>query len=279
MRFKLSRAALPALLAGSASAAFAQGAKIDPKVDAVFKETVAAYKALTVLHEKVSMKVNTASPEIKKSMSGPEKVELRIQKPNRIYLDFTGTNSGRPVKTLLVCDGTSVWRWSGDSNTYTKIKAPATLAGIPGVSNDLPELDIIVRGKNPFNDMSGPGGAMAFKVGEPMKVGDVDVDVLEASPGGDSAPFKMQIRMLVGRKDRLFHGLSVEGGGKNPVDQKDFSFDAKMNYDLVDAAPTFTAADFTFTPPPGAKLKATPAPAAKPSTPSKSTGAKKPSGG
>jgi hypothetical protein len=72
-------------------------------------------------------------------------------------------------------------------------------------------------------------------------------------------------------------GVAFDGGGKHPTTGKPMQFHMVMTYDLVDPAPMFTAADFTFTPPAGAKpepaARIQPTPAEPPGAPA---GSKKP---
>jgi len=223
--------------------------KRDPKVQAVIDQTMAAYKALNAFHLKVTLKA-TGSTDM--FVGAPDSVELRYQKPNK--LSVTSATRGQ-VNALnrkqLVTDGVSVWSWSSTSNAYSKLKAPATLKNISTLSDDLPEYDLLLRDKDPFADI--PGNSNALSLGQPAKIGDVDVDVLSAAITEAGVPFTLNIKIMIGQKDHLIHGMRFDGNGKDPAG-KDTKFDVQMNYEIVNTSPTFTPADFTFTPPPGAKL-------------------------
>jgi outer membrane lipoprotein-sorting protein len=228
-------------------------AKFDPNARAAMDQMVAAYKGLKVLHEKMSFQI-AVTPASNMMDGPPDSIELRFQRPNRLRLTVAETKAGKKAQRQVVCDGATLWRWDSGTNTYTKSKAPATFAGVTNISNDAPEFDILFSGKDPFKDFAPPN--TQFTLGKPDKVGEVDVDSVEAQFKDPSGSMNGSMRILIGQKDHLIRGLSVDAAGKDPSG-KEMKFSVTMNYTLVNTAPAFTAADFAFTPPPGAKLRTT----------------------
>jgi outer membrane lipoprotein-sorting protein len=253
----IRRACIITALAALCVAASAQqpAVKRDPKVQAVIDQMLAAYKALNALHVKATAKM-TGPP----GMFGgaPDSFELRYLKPNKLYTVFVarGKTEGTFDRKVTASDGVSFWTYSSAANTYTKSKGPATLKESGRVTTDMPECDLLFHDKDPFADI--PGSA-TMTLGPAAKVGDVDVDVLQANESEQGVPFSLTFQIMVGQKDHLIHGMVIQGGGKDP-DGKDMKIDLRLNYDLVDANPTFAPADFAFTPPAGARLASSVAP-------------------
>src|SRR6184192_2313460 len=115
---------VPILICGYAlllnCAAGAQEAKpkttFDPGAQAVVDQMIAAYKSLTVLHERISSKSET-SPGILAAPSGFQ-MELRWQKPNKIwYRSEEWVATGKTHRAMIVCDGVRLWRWQSETNT------------------------------------------------------------------------------------------------------------------------------------------------------------------
>lgn len=267
----LSRAACIAGLALFATSALAQQTpptvKRDPKVQAVIDQTLAAYRALNGLHLKVSVKTTGPSDMMR---GAPDSIELKYQKPNKLYSAIATRGAKETLdRRLVVSDGSNLWAWLSDTNTYNKVKAPPLLKTAPFIGHDLPEYDLLFRDKDPFADL--PGTA-TLALGPAAKVGDVDVDVLKTSATEQGVPFTLNIELMIGQKDHLIHGMYFAGSGKDQG--KDVKFDLRMTYDLVAANPAFTAADFAFTPPPGAKPALSTQPA-KPSSAAEKPGSKK----
>jgi outer membrane lipoprotein-sorting protein len=235
--------------------------KRDPKVQAVIDQAMAAYKGLNALHLKVSVKA-TGTTEM--FVGAPDSVEIKYQKPNKLHVLSATRGQGDVVnRREVVTDGVSVWTWNSGGNSYSKLKAPPAIKSISTLSDDLPEYDLLFKEKDPFLDI--PGAAGALTLAPAAKLGDVDVDVLAATITEAGVPFTLNVKILIGQKDHLIHGMQFDGSGKDPAG-KDTKFDLKMNYDIVNSSPTFAPADFTFTPPPGAKLAPTvaaPIPAAE----------------
>jgi outer membrane lipoprotein-sorting protein len=239
--------------------ASSQETKRDPKVQALFDQSVAAYKALTALQEKITFRYTTTLPELLPGAQ-PDTMELKAQKPNKIALAYSDkTSAGKITKHQVVSDGSNLWTWHGDTNAYTKMKAPPKFPTIPDILN-VPELDLFLRGQDPFLKLPIP--ATLLTVGKPIKLGEIDVDVVEGKVSQTGVPITGTFRMFFGQKDHLVHGIVFEGGGLDSRDGKQVSFKIEAVYLTVNPSPTLTDKDFSFTPPDGAKLEQ-PAPAVK----------------
>lgn len=265
MSTRLLRIAIVAVLAGClAVSACAQETKPDPKAQAVLDQMIAAYTALNALHLKATVKRTGNAPPIM-PVTIPESLEMRLLRPNKLWFYYVEKSGAKVKKRQVVSDGTNLWRWESDTNIYTKTKAP-------GLFRDFPRLPVLVEmgilfEQDPFQDL--PPNAH-ITLGEPIKVGDTDVDVVEIKIAEEGTPFTVVFKLLIGQKDHLMRGLSFEESGKDPQSGKDHSFKMELTYSLVNAAPDFKTADFVFTPPPGAKPPASgsppnPKPSGKPS--------------
>lgn len=221
--------------------------KVDAKAQEAVKQMLASYKNISSLHQVVTLKGKL--PDFMSSAL-PERVEIKIQRPNKLSIAYSQKEGAKTVAYRIVSDGTNLWRWQSDTNVYTKEKAPKLLSEIPQFNNPTPELEIILFGRDPFEGMPGPNGTMTLNKTE--KRGEVEYDLLETSLSEEGAGMSMNLNMLLGQKDRLLRGIRLSGKGKDPQG-KDISFSFELSYDLVNAKPAFTAADFQFTPPAGSK--------------------------
>jgi outer membrane lipoprotein-sorting protein len=247
--------------------------KIDPKVKEAFDQAYKAYQGLTGLHEKIAVTASGSMEVFRQSVL--DSLEIRYQKPNKLWAQQTEKQKdGTLTRQLIVSDGITVWRWDGTTNTYTKKKAGATFKALGDLPNGTPETDALFLEKNPLENLGTNLPSIPVKMGQPTKVGDMDVDVVELTIQGPNVAASYSLKFLIGQKDHLFHGLLFGGSNKDEAG-KDLRVDLKMDYTVVNTAPTFTAADFTFTPPPGAKLAgATPPSGTVPKPPVKTPPAK-----
>jgi outer membrane lipoprotein-sorting protein len=254
--------ALSALFAAGMSA-LAQDAqrneKFDPKVEAMFEQAVATYKSASALREKVTIKYDINSPVPILESAQPVSVELLAQKPNKLNLSYAlKDQAGKITRHQIVSDGATVTTWRGDTNTFTQAKAPAKFPEVPAIL-DLPELDMFLRGGNPFGKLKVP--ARLLVVGDPVKVKSMDkgaeketeLDVVQGTVVVSDVSLKTLFRMLFNPKDRVVRGMLFQGEGIYTPTQKPMSFKIDAVYDLVELNPKVTAADFTFAPPDGAK--------------------------
>ncbi len=251
-----------ALLTVSGTVYAAQTPPVDPKAQAVIDSMVAAYKKLNSLHEKIAVSTTSSGAAVVQTGDIPQVIEIKAQRPNRLFVDRTALKNGKQVHEILVCDGTYVWRWNSTTNRYTKTKAPSSFSEIGALPSDSPDMDMMLKGANPLADLKMGSAALPITLGPPTKSGGVDIDLLEAKMAADGAPLSGSIRFLVGHADHVMHEMVFEGSGKDPASGKDAAFRLDLTYPLIDMDAPFTPHDFRFVPPAGAKLAGSPAPVA-----------------
>jgi hypothetical protein len=227
----------------------AQDNKRNPKVQAVLDQMTAAYKSLNTLHLKMTMKVTgTVPPTMTDEM--PDDVELRFQRPNKVWLNYGEQKKAEIAsRQQVVSDGANLWRWKSDTNTFTIAKAPRVFKEMANLPSASPEFEILFGEEDPFKDL--PHDA-PMTLGTPIKINDVDVDVLEIAMEAQESPFTFGMKLMVGQQDHLVRGMSVFGKGNDPKTGKEIEFKCDLIYLVVDTTPIFTSSDFIFTPPPGA---------------------------
>ena len=257
------------------SAAHSQAPKRDAKVQAAISQMTAAYKALTAVHIKMAVRAEVSDPGMVNMADVPESVEIRFQKPNKLVLDSWRNNHGKRVHSLLVCDGANFWKWDSASREVSRNKAPASLSDLKDLPSDSPEMDILLRNKEPFQDFNVGGPEVTLTMGGPAKLGDAMTDVIEARMPAVGSPISGVLRIRLGQADHLVRGISFDGGGADPKTKKELKFKFEVTYPILNPAPVFTPADFLFAMPPGARLKAAPAPTGSGTiSPGKKTSAK-----
>jgi hypothetical protein len=96
---------------------------------------------------------------------------------------------------------------------------------------------------------------MAITLGAPSKIGTTAVDVvlLKAPAAPPLMPFSTEVTYYLSASSHLIQGYLLTVRGKHPEGGKDFSVTMRAAYDVLETRPRFTAADFAFTPPRGAK--------------------------
>lgn len=233
---------------------FAQTPKRDAKVQAALDQMTAAYKALSVVHIKMVAHTTVSDPSIIKSADIPESIEIKLQRPNKLVLDIWRSKLGSRVHVLLVSDGVNLWKWNSSSAVVEKSKAPAAIFDIKDLPNDSPEMDILLRGNEPFKDFSLGGSEASLSMGGTAKVGDADTDSIELRLPAAGSPISGTLQIRLGQRDHFVRNISFEGGGKDPRINKDVKFKFEVTYPILNPAPVFTTDDFRFVPPAGAKI-------------------------
>jgi len=247
-----------------------QDAKVDPRARSAIEQMDAAYKSLDAVHIKVRWTARysgSMSPD-DFPLPGPEVLELRMQRPNKFYMDASAKgDDGKPTRYLIVSDGTNLWHWRSAPNTYTQVAAPATLAemprllpsdaigtfdGVTWTNDSIMEWDLLVDQIATMKELA--ESEMAITLGAPGKIGNTAVDVvLLKAPGAPGMPFSTEVTYYLSASSHLIQGYLLNVRGKHPEDGKDFSVTMRATYDVLETRPRFTAPDFAFTPPRGAK--------------------------
>src|SRR5262245_7423140 len=133
-----SLAVVSLLTCGATVALESRQSASDTRGQAALNEMYAAYKTLAALHVKVkwTAKYTGGMTADDFPLPGPDEIELRMQRPNRIFLKATSKKFGKPASYSIVSDGTNLWFWRSWTNTYLQVNAPATLAGLEAALPD-----------------------------------------------------------------------------------------------------------------------------------------------
>lgn len=192
-----------------------------------------------------------------------------MQRPNKFYMEASAKgDDGKPTRYLIVSDGTNLWHWRSAPNTYTQVAAPATLAdmarllpddaigtfdGVTWTVDSIIEWDLLVDDVDPITSVAQSGVAMTL--GAPAKIGNTAVDVVQLKEPAICGAycFAIEDNYYLSASSHLLQGCLLTARGKNPETGKDFSVTMRAVYDVHETQPRFTASDFAFTPPPGAK--------------------------
>ena len=253
-----------------AAAVVLEAGQVDPKARAKLEESLAAYRALEALHVKVTWTARYTGSMSRDDfpLPGPDTLELRMQRPNKLYLAASSKNGDRPSSYLIVSDGESVWHWRSVPNTHTQAKAPALLKDLPKALPDdaigtydgstwtvdnILEWDALVLEEDPIQGISMAGLTASLTT---EKVGNDVMDVLKLrSPAASPLiPISQEMTYSLSAASHLVRELRLSFRGKNPDNGRDFTVEMRAVYDLQNAQPKFAAADFQFTPPRGSKL-------------------------
>ena len=125
------RIATIAVLAGMTVLLHAQQPATDPAAENALARMEAAYQTLPALHIKVrwSAKYSGDMSEEDFPLPGPNTLELRMQRPNKLFLSASSNQFGKQSSYLIVSDGTTLSFWRSWTNSYYQTEAPATLRG------------------------------------------------------------------------------------------------------------------------------------------------------
>src|SRR5215831_90086 len=119
-RLRQPAAIILAALAGTAGVR-SQDAIVDARARGAIEQMQAAYKSLDALHVKVTWTARYSGSMSRDDfpLPGPERLELRMQRPNKFYMEASATgDNGTPTRYLIVSDGTNLWHWRSAPNTY-----------------------------------------------------------------------------------------------------------------------------------------------------------------
>ena len=248
-----------------------QDAGVDARARSAIEQMHAAYKSLDALHIKVTWTAKYSGSMSRDDfpLPGPNALELRMQRPNKFYMEASAKgDDGKPTRYLIVSDGTNLWHWRSAPNTYTQLAAPATLPdlarllpddaigtfdGVTWTVDSIFEWNLLVDEVATMKSIAESG--MAVTLGAPKKIGNTAVDVvqLKSPPASPMMPIATEITYYLSASSHLIQGCLLTVRGKNEDTGKDFSVTMRAVYDVLETQPRFTATDFAFTPPRGAK--------------------------
>jgi outer membrane lipoprotein-sorting protein len=230
----------------------------------------AAYKALPALHIKVrsSAKYSGGMSAEDFPLPGPDSLELRMERPNKLYMSSVSKRDGKSSSYLVVSDGTTLTYWRSSTNSYIQKKAPATLGEIAallpddaiGVTIDgtwenesIAEWDLLVDVgtssiMKTFEDLRS-----ALTLTGPEKLGGAQVNVVRLAIPRGALPFEMEQRFYLDAESYLLRGFAASSRGKHPETGRDFTVEMRELYDLHTTQPNFGPTAFQFVAPRGAK--------------------------
>ncbi len=263
------RIATIAVLAGVTVLLHAQQPATDPAAENALARMEAAYRTLGALHIKVrwSAKYSGGMSPDDWPLPGPDTLELRMQRPNKLFLSASSKQFGKQSSYLIVSDGTTLSFWRSWTNSYLQTEAPATLAGIARLlpdaigssvdgtwqSENIAEWDLLVddQGPSAAKDVAATGALLTMT--GPEKLGDARVNVVRSTLPAGELPHTFEQRFLLDAESYLLRGLAINARGKHPETGRDFTVDMQARYDVHSVKPTFSEADFRFVAPRGAR--------------------------
>ena len=251
-----------------------QDGGVDARALSALEQMRAAYLSADALHIRVTWTARYEGIPSYEAPLGPDVFELRMQRPNKFYMEASSTRGERPSRYVIVSDGTDLWYWRSVPNTYIQVAAPATLRDLPALlpedaigtfdgltwtNDDISEWDLLVDDDDV--DQSGPpdDDGIAITLGTPTKIGSTAVDVVKMTsrPASSQMPFEFEQTYYLSASTHLIQGSLLIDRGIYDVTGKPFRITKRAVYDVLETHPRFTAVDFTFTPPPGAKIAST----------------------
>ena len=264
------RIAMLAVLAGMTVLLHAQQPATDPAAENALARMEAAYQTVAGLHIKVrwSAKYSAGMAE-DFPLLWPDTLELRMQRPNKLFLSASSKRFGSRSSYLVVSDGTTLSYWRSWTNTYYQTEAPATLAGIGRLvpndvigtdvdgtweSQNIAEWDLLTDDQGPsmVKAIAESGGILTMT--GPEKLGNAPVNgVRMTSWVTDAFTLTLEQRFLLDAELYLLRGHAMSARGKHPETGRDSTFDMQGRYDVFSARPTFSEADFRFVAPRGAR--------------------------
>ncbi len=221
---------------------------VDPQVTALFQQTIAAHKALTALTATIAV-ISTARGLIGNT---EQTIMLAYQKPRQARVAVADKDG--PI-VEFVSNGNSVTLYSAHSKNYRVYPVPAETDVIPKVFESSRSLVANLFGQPQALSslLAQPGVTATLGTSSTIEVVPTDTVVVTLpNPTG-----KINFTIDIGKTDHFLRRITET--------QSFTASDGKINTEkhietvtALSATPTFTAADFVFTPPPGVKKMAVP---------------------
>ncbi|HSV73189.1 MAG TPA: hypothetical protein VLH79_05465 [Chthonomonadales bacterium] len=233
-----SRLALALLTAWALRPVPASGQSAEPSdTELSLSDVTRTYSVLRGLHVRATITA-TGLPT--------RRVEVRWRRSDRIFVSVSHqAPNGTWVRTVTTSDGTHLWRYRSDLREAVREPAPETTFMLPDAPYDLPELRVMLQG-DMVEEMQPFLGARLARAAPAVLLG-VSVETIHAAhPSGATA------RIAFGLFDRLVR--SYRERTPAPPGTTGTARDLTITYSMVNGAPTFTDADFTFTPPSGTRI-------------------------
>ncbi len=221
-------------------------AAIDPKVTALFNQAIAAHQALSALSAVVTVSLAGAGPKANNSQT----ITLTYQKPDRAKVEISSTAG--PVAEFL-SDGKTLTLYLIQTKKYQVQPVPAGAQTIPIILEQpralLPRL---LGHPELLSELLAQPGLTASIVSPafalPANVAGVSVDTVAVTlpaPDGSAAKFTFDFGKTDHLLRRIVQNTSLTSAGKTQA------ITLTQTVTALSTTPTLSAADFTFTPPPG----------------------------
>ena len=232
---------------------------VDPQVTTLFNQAVAAHQALSALTATITLSSTDVQPNIAQTLT------LAYQKPNQAKVTVAG--SAGPIAQFF-SDGKTLTLYVVQGKKYRIQPVPPGAETIPLLLDQthalLPRLLGHPEALSELLAQPGVTASVSNSLVLPV-VNGVSVDTVVAAlpaPDGSKATFTFDIGKADHLLRRLTQKATVVSAGKPQA------FTVTETVTSLSTTPTLTAADFTFTPPPGATQIADAAP-----TPGSTSGA------
>ena len=267
----LVRYTVIAIIAG---AALSPGGQRDTTAagGALVAKMEAAYKTLDALHIKVKSSARYSGGMTAEDMPppGPDTLELRMQRPNKLFVSAATRRHGDQSSYLVVSDGATLSYWRSWTNSFVQTKAPTTLAGIARLLPDdaigtfadhtwedqsILEWDLLADDRAPSitKELGASGGGLTATGPEKQGGALVYVVLRTTPPAPGVLPFTIEQRYFLDAESYLLRGEATSARGKHPENGRDFTVEMQSQYELFSTQPTFSDADFRFVAPRGAR--------------------------
>jgi outer membrane lipoprotein-sorting protein len=237
---------------------------------ALLEKMEAAYKTLDALHIKVKSSARYSGGMSADDMPppGPDTLELRMQRPNKLFLSAASRRDGQQSSYLVVSDGATLSYWRSWTNSFVQMKAPAVLAGIarqlpdPVIgtvvdgtwqSQDILEWNLLMDDRTPSIPQELVASGAGLKTAGPQKQAGALVHVVWLTTASSDLPFTIEQRYYLDAESFLLRGVDLSARGRHPETDRAFTVEMREQYELFSTRPTFTDADFRFVAPRGAR--------------------------
>jgi outer membrane lipoprotein-sorting protein len=237
--------------------------------EALLTKLESAYKTLDSLHIKVKWSARYSGGMSADDFppGGPDTFELRMQRPNKLFVSSASRRDGEQSAYLVVSDGATLSYWRSWTNSFVQTKAPALLSGIARQLPDdaigtfadgtweaqpIVEWDLLADDRTPSMTKALGASGLLTTTG-PEKLGGAEVNVIRLTSPPGALPFTIEQRYYLDAESYLLRGLGTSARGKHPENGRDFTVEMVARYELFTTRATFNDADFRFVAPRGAR--------------------------
>ena len=208
----------------------------------------AAYKTVPALHIKArwSARYSGAMSADDFPLPGPDSLELRMERPNKLYLSATSKRDGKQSSYMVVSDGTTLTYWKSATNSFIQKKAPETLflvsrgcsrtassvsrSTAPWEAENIVEWDLLADARAPSPAKTAAAQGAVLTMTGPEKLGEAQVNVIRLAAPSGALPFEIKQRYYLDAASHLLRGLATSARGKHPENGRDFTVEMRGVY-------------------------------------------------